>query len=345
LLAPESAQAARSHPYPFCLANPLTQPVASLGPISDWKIEWKWDGLRAQLIRRQGQTFLWSRGEELMTERFPELTEVAPRLPEGTVLDGEIVGWKNARVLPFTSLQKRIGRKKLSAKILAEVPVRFLAFDLLEASGVDSRTRPLFEREEILEHILAELSDQTTITRPPQLLPRSWEEAAQIRETSRDQQAEGLMLKRRDSEYGVGRPVGSWWKWKVAPFTCEAVLIYAQKGHGRRASLYTDYTFAVWDQGQLVPIAKAYSGLTDAEIVEVDRVIRQNTLERFGPIRSVKPELVFELAFENIQLSSRHKSGLAVRFPRMLRWRLDKTPAEADTLEAIQKILAGLPNS
>lgn len=380
LLAPDSGETDRSRPYPFCLAHALQEEPATLGDVADWSAEWKWDGIRAQVIRRGGESFIWSRGEELILERFPELQGDADALPDGTVLDGEIVGWKEGRVLPFNDLQKRIGRKSIGKKMLADVPAHFLAFDLLEDGGTDLRERPFAERRARLESVITTLRGraaapvvslairlvpQETAAPPkastktarrvkpvpaappvesrfmisPVVTAGSWEELLEIRSRSRDQNVEGLMLKRRDSVYGTGRVTGLWWKSKVEPFSCDAVLIYAQRGHGRRASLYTDYTFAAWHNGELVPFAKAYSGLSDQEINQVDRFIRQNTVEKFGPVRSVKPELVFELAFEGIQRSSRHKSGLAVRFPRMARWRQDKTPDQADSLDSIKALL------
>jgi DNA ligase-1 len=339
LLAPETGETDQSRPYPFCLAHPLPGTPEELGDVALWLMEWKWDGIRAQMIRRGGRSFVWSRGEETILDRFPELAAPAGRLPDGTVLDGEIVGWKDGAVLPFSALQRRIGRKNLGKKLLSEVPVRFLAFDLLEWQGVDRRTMPLRQRRELLETLLADRAETESIGVSPLVAAASWEDCTRLRAASRDRRVEGLMLKRADSPYGIGRQTGLWWKWKVAPFTCDAVLVYAQKGHGRRADLYTDYTFAVWDHGVLVPFAKAYSGLSDAEIRAVDRFVRKNTVERFGPVRSVKPQLVFELAFESIQLSSRHKSGVGVRFPRMARWREDKPPEEADSLDAIKALL------
>jgi DNA ligase-1 len=368
----EQGETDLSRPYPFFLAHALEADPETLGDLAEWLVEWKWDGIRAQMIRRAGATFLWSRGEELITERFPELLPVAEALPDGTVLDGEIVAYKNG-VLPFGDLQKRIGRKTLGKKILADVPARFIAFDLLEDGGDDVRGLPLRERRRRLEEIVATVvgwasahhrasidvaeskdvsgGPRPTLPRegeapaePPVSLSRTvsastWPEVVAKREESRENRAEGLMLKRLDSPYGVGRPRGPWWKWKVTPFTVDAVLVYAQRGHGRRASLYTDYTFAVWKDGELVPFAKAYSGLTDAEIREVDRFVRRTTLEKFGPVRQVEPSLVMELAFENIRRSTRHKSGLAVRFPRIVRWRHDKTPEQADSLETIWNLL------
>jgi DNA ligase-1 len=341
LLAAETDDAVRSRPYPFCLAHPLEGPPQELGDVNSWLAEWKWDGIRAQLIRRQGETAIWSRGEELVTERFPELHSDAVLLPDGTVLDGEVVAWKCGQVMPFGALQRRIGRKALGPKILHDIPVHYIAFDLLEIDGHDVRSQPLRRRRELLESVLGRLPLAAHIMPSPIERATSWEELEQRRFQSRERNVEGLMLKSLDAPYGVGRITGVWWKWKVNPYTIDAVLVYAQRGHGRRASLYTDYTFAVWDQGELVPFAKAYSGLTDDEIREVDRFVRQNTLEKFGPVRRVKPQLVFELAFENIQLSKRHKSGIAVRFPRMARWRTDKTPDEADSLDAIRKLIRG----
>ncbi|SFI82315.1 ATP-dependent DNA ligase [Planctomicrobium piriforme] len=341
LLSPDAGETDISRPYPFCLAHALQADLSTLGNVRDWQVEWKWDGIRAQLIRRQGETFLWSRGEEMILDRFPELIEPARQLPDGTVLDGEVVGWRNDRVLPFADLQKRIGRKTVGKKLLADVPARLICFDLLEEGGIDLRERPLEERMARMQHVLQSPQFAERIV-PADRLGQSfsdWPEVETLRTDSRELGVEGLMLKHRTSPYGIGRVTGLWWKWKVDPYNCDAVLVYAQRGHGRRASLYTDYTFAAWDDGQLVPFAKAYSGLTDAEIREVDRFVRKNTLEKFGPVRSVKPELVFELAFENIQASNRHKSGIAVRFPRIALWRKDKKPADADSLETLRGLL------
>lgn len=339
LVAADTGETDVSRPYPFCLAHPANEDVESLGDINDWLVEWKWDGIRGQIVRRSGQTFVWSRGEETMLDRFPELVDPSSELPDGTVLDGEILGWNDTGVLPFHEMQRRIGRKTIGKKLLAEVPVKFVAFDLLEENGVDIRKLTFRERRQRLENVLMAQAKNSAIIPSPLVRAESWEELARVRETSRDAKVEGLMLKRADSEYGVGRITGLWWKWKIEPYTCDAVLIYAQRGHGRRASLYTDYTFAAWDGEALVPFAKAYSGLTDAEIREVDRYVRQNTLEKFGPVRSVTAELVFELAFEDIQVSKRHKSGIAVRFPRIARWRRDKKPEQADTLESLRQMM------
>lgn len=338
LRAAVTGDAHASRPYPFFLAQPIDGAPADLGERSEWQAEWKWDGIRAQLIRRSGKTFLWSRGEELVTERYPEVAEAAAHLLDGTVIDGELLPWKDGAVQPFAQLQRRIGRKTLGKKILQEVPVILMTYDLLEEAGLDLRTRPLVERRARLEHVVRAAGD-SRIQLSPEIATDTWAELEQAWHTSRGRQVEGIMLKRRSSPYRIGRPRGDWWKWKIAPLTIDAVLIYAQPGSGKRASLLTDYTFGLWDAGQLVPVAKAYSGLTDAEIREVDAFVRSHTLERFGPVRVVEPALVFELAFEGIQRSTRHKSGVAVRFPRMLRWRRDKKPADADSLDALRRLL------
>ncbi|WP_330213389.1 ATP-dependent DNA ligase [Pseudomonas sp. Z18(2022)] len=335
-------------PYPFFLAHGLALPVeqfdALLGAPADWQVEWKWDGIRAQLVKREGRLWIWSRGEELVTDRFPELHDLEHRLPDGTVIDGEIVVWKES-VQPFALLQQRIGRKTLSKKILEDAPVAVLAYDLLEHHGEDWRNHTQAERRAQLEQVIADC-EQPTLRASPLLTADSWQALAEQREASRSLGVEGMMLKARDGFYGVGRTkdMGVWWKWKVDPFSVDAVLIYAQRGHGRRASLYSDYTFAVWDgppgsERTLVPFAKAYSGLTDEEMRKVDGIIRKTTVEKFGPVSSVTPSLVFELGFEGIALSKRHKSGIAVRFPRMLRWRQDKSVEEADNLATLQDLL------
>ncbi len=365
-----------TQPYPFCLAHPLEQDPTTLGDRDEWCAEWKWDGLRAQVIRRRGKTSIWSRGEDLMTDRFPEIAEIAGRLPDGTVLDAECLAWRGGTPMKFLELQRRIGRKVLGKKILSEVPVALVVFDLLEFEGRDLREAPLSERRALLKTVVERLSPPALVegeelrdavarnTRPagdlsltwvePHLLiaeplpQATWEELAEKRAGSRELNVEGLMLKRWDSIYRVGRKRGDWWKWKIEPMTVDAVLIYAQRGNGKRASLYTDYTFAVWDESsgerKLVPFAKAYSGLTDAEIRRVDAFVRKNTLEKFGPVRSVTPHLVFELGFEGIALSSRHKSGIAVRFPRILRWREDKPIEGADTLDTIKEMIRAEEN-
>ena len=357
-------------PYPFFLAHPLQAPVDQfeelLGAPENWFVEWKWDGIRAQLVKRDGQIWIWSRGEELISERFPELCELVSSLPDGTVIDGEILVWKHLPdpesaalfqtnpaddterfgVQPFALLQQRIGRKNLTAKVLKDAPVVVLAYDLLEWQGEDWRTRAQRDRRAQLESLLQNgLGPRLMLS--PLVQGDSWADLARQREASRALGVEGMMIKARAAEYGVGRTkdVGVWWKWKIDPYSVDAVLIYAQRGHGRRASLYTDYTFAVWDgepgdpERKLVPFAKAYSGLTDEEMRKVDAIIRKTTVEKFGPVRSVTPTLVFELGFEGIAASSRHKSGIAVRFPRMLRWRLDKPVDEADTLDTLKELL------
>ena len=330
LLREDASDADPAQPYPFALAHPLDSDPETLGHIDQWVVEYKWDGIRAQVIKRGGEVYVWSRGGERLGERFPEIAAQCAALPDGTVIDGELLAWKDA-VLPFADLQHRIARKKPGKKLLESTPARLFAFDLLEWRNQDVRSRTLDERRELLHQLPLHFS--------PVLTPRDWQAAAAMRAAARELLSEGLMLKRRDSTYGVGRERGVWWKWKVQPYSVDAVLVYAQKGHGRRASLFTDYTFAVWDDGNLVPFAKAYSGLTDSEIREVDSFIRRNTLEKFGPVCTVKPELVFEIAFEGIQKSTRHKSGIAVRFPRMARWRTDKTAGQADSIESVRALL------
>jgi DNA ligase-1 len=330
-----------SRPYPFYLAYPLEAPVESLGDPTEWLAEWKWDGIRSQLVRRAGRTFLWSRGDELLNGRFPEVEEPASFLPDGTVLDGELLPWEADRPLAFAQLQRRIGRKALTRKVLDEVPVALLGYDLLELAGEDLRPLPLAERRRRLEALLARTPSGGRLVLSRAVPGGDWPALAEARGRARELGAEGLMLKRLGSAYGVGRRKGDWWKWKVEPYAVDAVLMYAQAGSGRRAGLFTDYTFGVWEGDRLVAFAKAYSGLTDAEIRKVDAFIRRNTVEKHGPVRVVRPELVFELAFEGIQASPRHKSGVAVRFPRIARWRTDKRPEDADTLATVRSLLEG----
>jgi DNA ligase-1 len=362
-------------PYPFFLASPIETKIKkgesldALGHIREWQAEWKWDGIRAQLIHRAGETLIWSRGDDMVTDTFPEIVEAGNFLPDGTVLDGEILAWQNDAPMPFAKLQRRLGRKQVSSRTRGEFPIAFLAYDLLELDRKDLRAEPLQERRAKLEKLLDETekrfsetvdenrgdesetpfflgfetkSENARSKFPLQLSPvlesKSWDELEMLQSEARARGVEGLMLKRLASPYGVGRQRGDWWKWKIDPHVIDAVLIYAQRGHGRRANLYTDYTFGLWENGELVPVAKAYSGLTDDEIHEVDSFVRHNSKEKFGPVRIVKPELVFELAFEGIQKSSRHKAGVAVRFPRMNRWRRDKNPAEADTLDNLRAL-------
>jgi len=339
ILSSDTRDADISRPYPFYLAYPLDREPGELGPLDQWQVEWKWDGIRGQIIRRSGQIFIWSRGEELVTGKYPEIAEAAALLPGGTVLDGEILPWKDGEPLPFSELQRRIGRKTVGKKLLKEVPTVFLAYDVLEFEGRDIRETALAQRRSILADLLSR-SSANRLKISPVISACSWGELEPLHQESRRRKVEGFMLKRLDSGYQVGRRRGSWWKWKVKPLTVDAVMIYAQRGHGRRAGLYTDYTFAVRDGDSLVPFAKAYSGLSDAEIREVDRFIQRNTVDRFGPVRSVRPELVFEIAFEGIQKSTRHKSGVAVRFPRIARWRRDKPVNEIDTIETLHRLLA-----
>lgn len=378
LLQKEQQGTEAAKPYPYFLASPLEERPDSLGAVELWQIEWKWDGIRAQLIRRNREALIWSRGEELITDVFPEIARAAAALPDGTVLDGEALAWRGDHPLPFHQLQRRLNRRSVSARDLREVPVAFMAYDVLEYGGKDLREVPLEDRRALLERLIQEantalksrpaaavhsapvqvelFSQEALMLRDsPTLEPEeeegpclrvsplihvdSWQELESTRSYSREAGAEGVMLKLKNSAYGVGRQRGAWWKWKVSPYTCDTVLIAAQPGHGRRATLFTDYTFGLWQGDELVPVAKAYSGLTDDEIDEVDSFVRRNTTGQYGPVRTVTPVLVFELAFEAVALSGRHKSGLALRFPRIARWRRDKKAAEAETVESLRRIL------
>lgn len=338
LLHPGNSEEDFSKPYPFFLAHPIEIDFLESSTAAEWISEWKWDGIRGQLIRRGQQSFIWSRGEELVNDKFPEILEFLDQVPDGTVLDGELLAYQNGVPLPFSLLQTRMGRKSVSKKILQEAPVSFMGFDLLEWKGQDLRNLPLQERKEQLEALKQEV-DHPRFELSPTLAFTTWEELTRMREEARTLQTEGLMLKKKDSTYETGRKRGSWWKWKLDPLHIDGVLIYAQKGHGRRADLFTDYTFGVWDGEVLVSFAKAYSGLTDAEIREVDAYVKKNTKEKFGPVRTVTPGLVFEIAFEGIQASPRHKSGIALRFPRIARWRKDKTIEQANSIEDLKALL------
>ncbi len=332
--------AQQSQPYPFYLAYQLDDSPKGLGLPMDWSAEFKWDGIRGQLIRRGGAHHLWSRGEDLMTDRFPEFAVSLDFLPDGMVIDGEVLAWAEGRPLPFAQLQKRIGRKTVPKKLLSEAPVILHAYDLLEDAGTDIRARPFAERRARLEAILSGVPPEAPFRASPLLPFDTWDALAETRATARSEGAEGVMLKRRDAPYRDGRRKGDWWKWKLDPLVIDAVMIYAQSGHGRRANLFTDFTFAVWSGNELVPFTKAYSGLTDAEFREITAWVRKNTQQRFGPVRQVTPEHVFEIAFEGIQESPRHKSGIALRFPRMNRWRKDKPLNEANTLDDLKAMLA-----
>ena len=327
-----------SQPYPFFLAHGLSDSISTLGAAAEWHAEWKWDGIRGQVIKRKDQWFVWSRGEELITDKFPEFDEWKSLLPDGVVMDGEILAMKDGKPLPFALLQTRIGRKKISQKQISEVPVHFMAFDLLEYEGEDWRGRELHQRRNKLKEIISDIG-HTSLLLSNDVIFTSWEELASHRLKSREHGSEGLMLKRNTSTYQVGRKTGDWWKWKTDPLTIDAVLIYAQKGHGRRSNLYTDYTFALRDGDKLVSFAKAYSGLTDKELMAVDAFVKKNAIEKFGPVRTVKPELVFEISFEGISESKRHKSGIAVRFPRISKFRTDKKPEDINTLDDLKDLL------
>lgn len=328
-----------SRPYPFYLAYALDISFDQLGDIAEWSAEYKWDGIRGQVIIRDDHLFVWSRGEDLVTEQYPEFDLFKSALPDGTVLDGEILAYDGEKPLAFGQLQRRLGRKKVGKKLLQEVPIILMAYDLLEYHGEDIRSKTFKERRALLQDLLAGVSEDIPIKLSPSVTFNSWEALDILRGQARKSHSEGFMLKKWESIYQVGRKRGDWWKWKVDPFSIDVVMMYAQSGHGRRANLFTDYTFGVWKDDILVPVAKAYSGLTDKEFKQVDRWIKQNTIERFGPVRSVPPELVFEIHFEDINKSSRHKSGIALRFPRMHRWRQDKPATEADTLEGLMELL------
>ena len=354
LLAAESPLADSRRPYPFFLASALDRTALDhvaedLGAVADWQAEWKWDGMRAQLVRRGAELAVWSRGEELVNDAFPEIAAAGAALPPGTVLDGELLAVAGGRLLPFAMLSKRASRKTVTKKILAEIPCVFVAYDLLEQQGEDLRPRPIVERRARLEALVATpftdviagpaRADANRLFLSPLVTAATWEELAAARAESRSRGVEGLMLKRRSSPYAVGRTRGDWWKWKVEPLEIDAVILYAQAGHGRRAGLHSDYTLGLWHDGRLVTVAKAYSGLTDAEIVEIDRIVRATTIEKHGPVRICTPTLVMQLAFEGVSRSTRHKSGVAVRFPRIIRWRRDKDPADAGTLADLQRMI------
>lgn len=338
LISAENVNPDNSKPYPFCLAYPLEKDLEELGKSDEWLIEYKWDGIRGQIIKRNDEVFIWSRGEELVTEQFPEIAETVQQMNGNFVIDGEILAVIDDKVLNFNELQKRLNRKTLTKKMLSEIPIEVFAYDLLELEGNDLREKPISARRAMLEELLLNENPEN-IKISESIEFENWEELNRIRENSRDINSEGLMLKQKNSHYHSGRKKGDWWKWKISPLTIDAVLIYAQKGSGRRSAYYTDYTFAVKNEDKLVTIAKAYSGLTDKEIMEVSKFVNKNAIEKFGPVRTVKAELVFEIAFEGIGFSNRHKSGVALRFPRILRWRKDKTVDEIDDLEEIKKLI------
>jgi DNA ligase-1 len=345
LILDEKSSDYLSKPYPFYLAYPIEGEIENLGNPEDWSAEHKWDGIRSQTIIRENEIYVWSRGEELVTDKYPEFGSFIGVIPNGTVIDGEILPFIENEIGTFNDLQTRIGRKNVSASVLKNTPVIIKAYDLLEWQGKDIRNLPYEERRNLLEDLFKKIKDKNI---PLQLSERvqfsSWEELTAERLQSREMRSEGLMLKKKDSPYLVGRKKGDWWKWKIEPLTIDAVLTYAMRGHGRRSNLFTDYTFALWHENEnnereLVTFAKAYSGLTDAEFRMVDDYIKKNTLERFGPVRSVTPKLVFEIGFEGISLSKRHKSGVATRFPRILRWRHDKKIEEANSIEDLKNMI------
>ncbi len=345
LVLEEKAQDFLSKPYPFYLAYAVEGEIQDLGDVSNWSAEHKWDGIRSQTIVRNDQLYVWSRGEELVTDKYPEFASFLGVIPNGTVIDGEILPWTDGGIGSFNDLQTRIGRKAVTPALLKKTPVVIRAYDLLEWKGEDLRSLPYTERRNLLEQLYDSIKGHEL---PLQISERmqlsNWNEALHEKAKARDLRSEGLMFKRNDSAYGVGRKKGDWWKWKLDPFSIDAVLTYAMRGSGRRANLFTDYTFALWQTNEdgskeLVTFAKAYSGLTDAEFRMVDDYIKKNTLERFGPVRSVTPKLVFEIGFEGIAFSGRHKSGVATRFPRILRWRHDKTIEEANTIDDLKNMI------
>ncbi|WP_324288610.1 ATP-dependent DNA ligase [Pedobacter sp. SL55] len=328
-----------SWPYPFCLAYAIDTQPENLGDVKDWQAEWKWDGIRGQIVKRNGELFIWSRGEELVTDQFPELHFLKDELPDGTVLDGEILAVKNGNVLSFSTLQQRLNRKTINKSQLDNAPIGFYTYDILEYETKDIRTTVLAQRRKLLETVISKLKTKEIVVLSPVIKFNNWQELAAVRETARAINSEGVMLKHINSIFHAGRKRGDWWKWKINPYTVDTVMIYAQKGSGRRANFYTDYTFAVRDGEKLITIAKAYSGLTDKEIKEVSSFVNKNAIEKFGPVRTVKPELVFEIAFEGIAESKRHKAGLALRFPRIARWRKDKKAEEINTLDDLKALI------
>ncbi|MDR7209290.1 ATP-dependent DNA ligase [Flavobacterium piscis] len=345
LILDEKSSDYLSKPYPFYLAYPIEGEVDNLGNPEDWSVEHKWDGIRSQTIIRENEMYVWSRGEELVTDKYPEFKSFIGIIPDGTVIDAEILAFTEGEIGTFNDLQTRIGRKTISASLLEKVPVILKAYDILEWEGQDIRNLPYSERRLLLEQLYDLIKDKTPhFQLSERVLLHSWEDVTAERMRAREMKSEGLMLKRNNSPYLVGRKKGDWWKWKIEPLVIDAVLTYAMRGHGRRSNLFTDYTFALWqnnDKGEreLVTFAKAYSSLTDAEFRKVDDFIKKNTLERFGPVRSVTPQLVFEIGFEGIALSKRHKSGIATRFPRILRWRQDKKIEDANSIEDLKSMI------
>lgn len=338
IISYDSEEADLCKPYPFCLSCQFDDKVENLGNVKDWQAEWKWNGIRSQMIKRKGKFFTWSRGEEMLNEKFPEIDDLKFLIPDGTVFDGEIIAWKNGKPIPFGELQKRISRKNVTKKILNEIPAVIIVYDLLELNGKDIREEPLVKRRSKLSELVNKVSDKRLIL-SPKIEVYSWDELKEKRAESRNRSVEGLMLKKTNSPYLPGRIKGTWWKWKIDPLIVDAVLIYAQHGNGKWANLYTDYTFGVWNEGELIPISKIHSGLTDEEINKVDLFVRENTVEKFGPVCIVKPELVFELALDGIIKSARHKSGFAVKLSRIVQWQHYKAVKDADKLETIKNMI------
>ena len=341
LISTDTTDADLSQPYPFFLASPLQEPLEALGDVNDWSFEYKWDGIRSETIIRKNKVFIWSRGEDIVTDSFPEVITELKKLPNGIVIDGEILAYHGGVPLAFSVLQRRIGRigKNISKKILVEAPVKLMAYDLLEYEGKDLREKPLEERRALLEKIIKE--NKSGLLFSTDLKAENWKEVELLRDRSREKQAEGLMLKRKNSPYQSGRKRGDWWKYKVEPLSLDVVMVYAQAGSGKRANFFTDYTFAVWssDKTELIPIGKSYRGLTDEEIKKLDAWIRKNTKEKFGPVRTVNPEQIFELGFDNVLENKRVKAGISVRFPRIIKWRTDKKLKDINTIDDAKDLL------
>ena len=338
LLLSDDPTADSSKPYPFYLASPLDSPLDKLGSAGEWYAEYKWDGMRGQLIKRDKNVFLWSRGEELIIDQFPEFITLR-NVESDFVIDGEILVFRDNQIKGFDHIQKRIGRKKVSKKILESHPAIMMAYDIMELNNNDIRELSQANRRIKLESLIDQNDFSNLIKISPLISFNDWSALGQIRNLAREKNAEGLMLKSKLGPYKTGRKRGDWYKWKVDPMTFDGVLLYAQRGHGRRANLYSDFTFAVKDGDNLVPITKSYIGLTDNELTQISQFVRKNTIERFGPVSSVTPKLVFEVGFEGISKSNRRKVGISLRSPRILRWRHDKSVNEIDSLSDILRFL------
>jgi len=320
---------------PLMLANPLEiEDLAALDPTA-YRAEWKWDGIRVQLVGRGGERRLYSRSADDIGAAFPDITSL---IGEDVVLDGELLVMRDGEVAPFNDLQQRLNRKVVNSTMLRDYPAWVRLYDILSLGGVDLRPLSFTERRRRLDEWYGAVPRPRFDLSP--LIPfASWNELEALREGARARAIEGLMLKRADSPYVAGRPKGPWFKWKRGALTADTVLMYAQRGHGKRSSFYSDYTFGAWRDDQLVPVGKAYSGFTDDELGRLDKWVRHHTVNRYGPVLEVEPSLVLEIAFDSIHRSARHKSGLAMRFPRVHRIRWDKPYREADTVAALEKLI------